>query len=121
MVYAPEGMHGEALVNAQRRGFHALANPRERLDYVDHVYHRRWHPAWPFAGNWKNLVRRLRGTPKGGRIGVLDMLEPWFNWVIPWEVVRGWAKAQGFAEPTLLNAGESPRCAWHVLLERPAG
>lgn len=118
MVYAPEGLHGDPLTVQQRKAFHALDTVEARLAYVEHVYHRRLDPAYRLRDNWRNLLRTVRGTPKGGRVGVLDMLEPYYNWVIPWDVVAGWMRAEGFTKVTLLNERESPKCAWHVLGQR---
>lgn len=118
MVYAPEGLHGDPLTLQQRKAFHALDTVEARLAYVEHVFHRKLDPSYRLRDNWRNVVRTLRGTPKGGRVGVLDMLEPYYNWVIPWDAITGWMREEGFTRVTLLNDGESPKCAWHVLGQR---
>lgn len=115
MVYCPEGMHNTQLVNAQRKHFHRLQNIAERLAYVDHVYERSWDGEYPFIDNVKNLIRRIIGAPKGGKVGVLDMLEPLYNWVIPLDVIEGWMTKAGFSKTVLLNEFERDKCAYHVL------
>ena len=115
MVYCPEGMHNTQLVNAQRRHFHGLQTVEERLAYVDHVHERKWDWAYPFVDNLKNVIRQIISAPKGGKIGVLDMLQPLYNWVIPLDVIHGWMSKAGFSKTVLLNEFERDKCAYHVL------
>lgn len=117
-VYAPEGIHGMKLTNVQRRHFHDLSSVDERLRYVDQVYERRWQPQIPLRDNLKNAARRILGRPKGSKHGVLDLLQPFYNWVIPLEVVGGWSSKAGFRSHTLLNPNEPRRCGFHMLFRR---
>jgi SAM-dependent methyltransferase len=118
MVYAPEGMHNTAIVNIQRRIFSRLKTVEERLAFVERVYDRAWNWSYPPLENLKNLLRNLKGLPKGGKLGVLDMLEPFYNWVIPMEVIEGWMARAGFADVRLLNEFEPEKCAYHVLARK---
>ncbi|MDQ4049478.1 MAG: class I SAM-dependent methyltransferase [Actinomycetota bacterium] len=121
MVYAPEGLHGRALTNIQRRVFNRLTTVEERLAFVTHVSERRWHSAYPLTENLKNKLRNLLGRPKGGGpLGVLDMLQPFYNWVIPLEVVEGWVRDGGFTTMQVLNEFETPKAAYHVLATKAA-
>jgi hypothetical protein len=43
------------------------------------------------------------------------MLQPFYNWVIPLDVIEGWARARGFDTMHVLNEFESPKAAYHVL------
>lgn len=115
MVYAPEGINGRALTNSQRRAFHKLSSVEDRLAFVTHVYERRWDSGYPLRDNLKNRLRNLLRRPKGGAIGVLDMLQPFYNWVIPLEVIERWVRLGGFSTMQLLNDSESPKAAYHVL------
>lgn len=115
MVYAPEGMHGTAAVNLRRKHFAHLKTVEERLAYVDLVYDRRWDSSLPLFENVKNQLRNLLRRPRGSRIGTLDMLEPFYNWVIPLEVIHGWMRKGGFTQVQLLNEFEPKKCAYHVL------
>jgi SAM-dependent methyltransferase len=120
MVYAPEGINGRRLTNVQRRKFSRLQSVEDRLAYVDQVYERRWDPAYPLHENVKNKLRDLLRRPKGGQIGVLDMLQPFYNWVIPLETIEGWVRDGGFASMKVLNEHESPKAAYHVLATKAA-
>ena len=115
MVYSPEGMHNTNLVNIQRKHFHTLQTIQDRLAYVDHVYEREWDGEYPLLENIRNVMRWLIKSPKGGKIGVLDMLQPIFNWVIPLDVIYGWMGRAGFSKTVVLNEFESAKCAYHVL------
>jgi hypothetical protein len=117
-VYEPGGIHAFPLTTLQRRHFHRLSSVEERLRYVDCVHERRWQADIPLRDNLRNVVRNLLDRPKNSKHGVLDLLQPFYNWVIPFDVICGWAKKGGFASHTLLNAGEAPRCGWHVLLRK---
>ena len=117
-VYGPEGIHALPLTNRQRRHFHRLSSVQERLQYVDRVYDRRWQSDISLPDNLKNVLRNMLGRPKGSKHGVLDLLEPFYNWVIPLEVIDGWAQKGAFASHTLLNTGGAPRCGFHVLFRK---
>ena len=117
-VYGPEGIHALPVTTLQRRHFHSISSVQERLQYVDRVYERRWQPDIPVLENLKNGLRNLVARPKGSKHGVLDLLEPFYNWVVPLEVIDGWARKGGFASHTLLNTTGVPRCGFHVLLKK---
>jgi SAM-dependent methyltransferase len=116
MVYAPEGMHNRSITNLRRRQFFHLPTLQEKLRYADRVYHRRWDPSSPVKENVKNVMRNLMRRPKGSKVGVLDMLEPCYNWVIPFEVIEGWAHKGAFSKMFLLNELDGGKCAYHVLM-----
>ncbi|MCZ6772524.1 MAG: class I SAM-dependent methyltransferase [Proteobacteria bacterium] len=120
MVYAPEGMHNTAIVNIQRRIFSRLKTVEERLAFVEQVYDRAWNWSYPPLENLKNLLRNLLALPRGSQLGVLDMLEPFYNWVIPMDVIEGWMSRAGFADLLLLNELEPEKCAYHVLARKTA-
>jgi SAM-dependent methyltransferase len=119
MVYAPEGINGRRLTNIQRRAFDRLGTVQERLAYVTHVYEREWDREYPLQENVKNRLRDLLKRDKGGEIGVLDMLQPFYNWVIPLPVIEGWVRDAGFGAMQVLNEAESPKAAYHVLATKP--
>lgn len=115
MVYAPEGMHNTKVVNFQRKKFHELNNIEERLSFVDHVYNREFDKEFPLFDNIKNIILNLTGSPKGSKVGTLDMLEPYYNWTIPMHVIANWMNKAGFADFIHLNEFEKNPCAYHVL------
>jgi SAM-dependent methyltransferase len=117
-VYAPEGMHAFPMTIRQRRHFHRLSSVDERLRYVDRVHERRWQADIPLRDNLRHVVRNLLGRPKNSKHGVLDSLLPFYNWVIPFDVIGGWAKKGGFASHKLLNSAETPKCGFHVLFRK---
>jgi SAM-dependent methyltransferase len=119
-VYGPEGIHASPTTNRQRRHFHRLTSVEDRLRYVDDVYERRWQANLTLGENLKNVARNLLGRPKGSKHGVLDLLEPFYNWVIPLDVIDQWATKGGFSSHTLLNTGGQPRCGFHVLFRKAA-
>ncbi len=93
MVYAPEGMHASPETLEQRRYYHReLRTIEERLDY-----------ALELAGGTNNAI------------GYLDLLNTFYNWVVPQAVLRGWYRRCEFEVPLLLNAGEPAKCAYHHL------
>jgi SAM-dependent methyltransferase len=115
MVYAPEGIHDRPLTNIQRRRFHQLQSVEDRLAWVDKVHDRSWDSHYALKDNLLNLSRNLRGLPKGNKMGVLDMLEPFYNWVVPLAVIEGWMSENGFTQVTVLNPDQSNKAAHHVL------
>jgi SAM-dependent methyltransferase len=115
MVYCPEGMHGTAHVVQLRKRFHAMKTVEERLAFVEHVFHRRWDSSYPPIVQLKNVIMNVLHVEKHSINGVLDMLSPFFNWVIPLSAIDGWMKKAGFAKWTLLNVHERKKCAYHVL------
>lgn len=115
MVYHPRGIHNTRIVNIQRRKFHSLKDVRARLKFVDHVYHREWDEDYPSRENIKNVIRNITGRSKGTKIGVLDMLEPFYNWTIPMSVISGWMNKAGFSRFVHLNEKDKYPCAYHIL------
>jgi SAM-dependent methyltransferase len=115
MVYAPEGMHNLLSTNIARRKFHTLQTVEQKLAFVEMVWNRQWDWDYPLLHNLKNVAGNILGRPKGHKIGVLDMLEPFYNWVIPLGVIEVWMKDNGFGEMTVLNRHEKRKCAYHVV------
>lgn len=121
MVYSPEGHHNSRLVNHQRRTFHGLPTIEDRLRYVEQVHSRRWDREYRLADNLRNLSIRLyraaTGRQGAAKVSVLDMLKPFYNWVIPLSVVNGWIQKAGFRKFEVLNEGRA-RVAYHILAYR---
>ena len=115
MVYAPEGIHASKATNVRRQHFAQLQTVDAKLAYVERVYHRRWDDASTLRENLKNVLRNILRRPRGSKIGVLDMIEPFYNWVIPLDVIEGWMEKAGFDTMRLLNEFEPRKCAYHVL------
>jgi SAM-dependent methyltransferase len=92
MVYAPT-YHASAEVRDMRRRFHRdCRSLEEKLAFVYEVAER----------------------PENA-INYMDMLNTFYNWVIPEEVVYNWLRENGFGEIVTLNRNEPNNCAWHVL------
>lgn len=115
MVYAPEGIHNTKIAKIQRRKFHALKSVEERLLYVDHIYNREFDRSYPISENIKNFIKKIIRYRKGKKTGILDLLEPFYNWVIPLDTINNWMQQNEFTKVTLLNEYEKPKCAYHVL------
>ncbi|MBG0776944.1 MAG: class I SAM-dependent methyltransferase [Desulfovibrionaceae bacterium] len=115
MVYAPCGIHGTELTNIQRRIFHSLENVEDRLAFVGKVWERKWDGRYPLKSNILNALYNLRGLDRGYKIGVLDMLAPYYNWVIALETIVDWMNKAGFAKVVHLNDDDPEPCAFHVL------
>lgn len=117
MVYAPEGIHNTSLANAQRKKFNSLNTVDEKLAFVDEAHARKWDWSYPLRDNVMNVTRNMRHLPKGSKIGFLDMLEPFYNWTIPLDVIETWMKNNNFSRMIVLNEGETgkARCAHHIL------
>lgn len=116
MIYAPEGMHGLKITNLQRKKFHSLKTVEERLNYVDDVFNRK--PDWsyyPAYNNLRMIASNVLGRHKGGKVGTLDALEAWFNWVVPLETIANWIEEAGFEKWVLANEFEKRKCAYHIL------
>ncbi len=119
MVYTL-GLHSSRETMIKRKRFHRLKTVEERLAFVDTVFDRKWSSSFPLDLNLRIQSRNLRRLPKGGKSGVLDLLEPFYNWTIPLDVIKGWTKKAGFSSMTVLNEFETRKCAYHVLLTRRA-
>lgn len=114
-VYAPEGMHGTAVVNLRRKHFAQLQTVEEKFAYLDIVHDRHWDSNLPLTENLKNQLRNFLRRPQGSRIGTLDMLLPFYNWVIPLDVIQIWMRKAGFTRVQLLNEFDTKKCGYHVL------
>ncbi len=92
MVYAPT-YHASNDVREMRRKFHRECRTiEEKLNFVFQV-----------AENPDNAINYM------------DMLNTFYNWTIPEEVVHGWYKGAGFEDIVTLNKREPHNCGWHVL------
>jgi hypothetical protein len=121
MVYCPKGPHGSLETLIQRRRFHQMQTVEERLAYIDQVYERRWDWSLPLRVNLQNTRANIRGWPRSTRMGILDLLQPYYNWVIPLDIVYGWMARAGFVRMTPLNEREPDKCGYHVLGIRDGG
>lgn len=117
MVYSTDGLHNTDVVKHYRRQFRTMHTTKQRLAYVEAISQRKWHWKIPLETNLRNIARNLLGRPRPFRIGVLDMLMPFYNWVIPLDVAVGWMEAAGFRRVTELNAKQVGRAAHHLLGE----
>lgn len=115
MVYHPEGPHNTRYTNIIRRKFYNLKTVEDRLKLVDSVTDRKWGKEYPLYDNLKNVARDILGRPKGSKIGWLDMLEPFYNWTIPADVIRDWYRDAGFKKVEFLNEKQKSKAAHHVL------
>lgn len=115
MVYAPEGVHGLELTARRRSRFHRMRNVSGRLQYVDTLASHRWDPAASLLVNAKQFAKRALRRPPASKVGILDMLEPFYNWVIPLKAAEDWFIKNGFSRPVLLNHAEKRKCAYHLL------
>ena len=91
MVYAPT-YHNSEQVLSWRKQYHNDFNTfEERLEFA----------------------RSISKDPKN-LINYLDMLNTFYNWVIPEEVAHNWFSEAGFKDVVTLNGNEKNNCAWHV-------
>jgi len=120
MVYCPEGMHNRKATNIQRKRFHSLKTVEEKLKYVDHVASRKWDNEYPLTENSRNCLIRIGAkiipSWRGGKIGYLDLLQPYYNWVIPKKTIAGWMKIAGFVSYQYLY--KRPRSSYHILAKK---
>lgn len=97
MVYAPT-YHASDSVREMRRRFH-----RECHTIKEKV----------------NFVFETAQDPNNA-INYMDMLNTFYNWTIPENVVHEWFKNSGFVDVVTLNKEEPHNCAWHVLGRKQA-
>lgn len=91
MVYAPT-YHNSPQILSQREHYHRrLTSADDRLRYV----------------------YEIADTPANA-INYMDMLNPFYNWVIEEETIHGWFKRHGFSNVITLNASEQEPVAYHV-------
>lgn len=117
MVYCPEGQHNSKLVKHQRKIFHSLGTIEEKLDFLEHVYKREWDANYGLYNNIRNLLIKTGAVFVKGwrdtRVGFLDLLEPYYNWVIPKDAIAEWMSENGFGEYKYLY--RKPKSAYHIL------
>ena len=114
-AYAIGGIHDLAITNTTRRIYHSLPNAAEKARFNRNVAERRWDWRLPLIENLHYVQRNLRRLPKSRAIGVQDMHDPFYNWVIPFDVLKGWFDKAGFRELAHLNENQNPRPLNHVL------
>jgi 2-polyprenyl-3-methyl-5-hydroxy-6-metoxy-1,4-benzoquinol methylase len=90
MVYAPT-YHNSPNVLAHRAHYHKLRSAEEKLRYVYGVAH-----------------------DPSNAINCMDMLNPFYNWVVEEETIHGWFAQHGFVNVVTLNASEKEPVAYHV-------
>lgn len=97
MVYAPT-YHASPEVREMRRRFHRECHTIEqKMKFVAEV-----------AEDINNAINYM------------DMLNTFYNWTIPEDVVHQWFKSAGFDDIVTLNKAEPYNGAWHVLGRRAA-
>ena len=97
-VYAPH-YHASDFVRSSRRKYHKeLLLPAERLAYAYEL---------------------TDGKPEMA-ISYLDMLNTFYNWTIPEEIIFKWCADNGFSEPIIINRSDAGRCHHHTLTWRKA-
>ena len=97
MLYAPEGMHNDPENVRKRQHYHrTLATREERIAF-----------AYACAGD------------PAQALGWYDLLNPFYNWVVPEPVIHGWFRQHGFILVQTLNTTVE-RCAHHVMARKLA-
>jgi SAM-dependent methyltransferase len=92
MVYAPTYHSSDAVRELRRRFHHECQTIESKIHFTFEVAQ---HP--------------------DNAINYLDMLNTFYNWTIPEDVVHGWYRQSGFSDVVTLNRHEPNNCAWHVL------
>jgi SAM-dependent methyltransferase len=96
MVYAPT-YHASDAVRQMRRRFHRdCRTTEEKIRFVFEI-----------------------AEDPDNAINYMDMLNTFYNWTIPEEVVHGWFGKAGFTDIVTLNKEEPHNAAWHVLGRKP--
>jgi len=95
MTYAPTYHNSEFVRDARKHYHRQLTTPQQRLDY-----------AYEIADQPENAIN------------CLDMLNTFYNWTVPEEVIHNWYQNHGFENIITLNAAEEHKCAYHVLGEK---
>jgi SAM-dependent methyltransferase len=90
MVYAPT-LHNSPEILEYRRHYHSLTTFDEKLAY-----------AYSIADKPENAINYL------------DMLNTFYNWVVPEETIHRWYHANGFMDVITLNASERRPGSYHV-------
>lgn len=91
MVYAPTYHLSDFVVNSRRRFHEKERTNEEKLAF-----------AYEIAKQPENAIN------------LLDMLNTFYNWVIPQDVATGWFEKHGFEDVTVLNRNEPNNCGWHI-------
>lgn len=91
MIYAPT-YHASDKIRAMRKRYHRDLRPDERLDF-----------AYEVTKDPRNTINQL------------DMLNTFYNWTVPEDVIHGWFRDCGFENTITLNAHEPDLCAYHVI------
>jgi SAM-dependent methyltransferase len=96
MIYAP-GYHNSAEIMKHRKYFHQnLKTIEEKLQY-----------AYDISDTPENCINQF------------DMLNTFYNWVIPEEVIYHWYRQNGFTNIVTLNARDQDKCAFHIVGKKP--
>jgi SAM-dependent methyltransferase len=90
MVYAPT-YHNSPAVLAQRAQYHRLRSADEKLRYVYEV-----------------------AEDPSNAINYMDMLNPFYNWVVEEQTIHRWFERHGFVNVVTLNGSEQEPVAYHV-------
>jgi len=90
MVYAPT-LHNSPEILEHRRRYHTLKTFDEKLDY-----------AYSIADKPENAINYL------------DMLNTFYNWVVPEEIIHHWYLENGFMDVITLNASEKRPGSYHI-------
>ena len=97
MVYAPTYHNSPAVLQHRAHYHRTLRSTDERLRYAYDI-----------------------ADAPGNVINYLDMLNPFYNWVIPEPTIHGWFARHGFTSVVTLNASEPEPVAYHVCgVKRP--
>lgn len=91
MVYAPTYHSSDFVLNTRRRFHQQVRSNEEKIAFAYEV----------------------SDTPENA-INLLDMLNTFYNWVIPKNVATSWFEKHGFEDITVLNLHEPHNCGWHV-------
>lgn len=83
-------------------------------DYVRET-RRRFHRECKTAEDKQNFVASIAQDDLDNAINYMDMLNTFYNWTIPQDVVTNWFNDTGFEDVVVLNKHEPHNCAWHVL------
>ncbi len=97
MVYAPT-YHSSEAVREMRRKFHRECHTiDEKMGFVAEV-----------------------AEDADNAINYMDMLNTFYNWTIPEDVVHEWFRDAGFTDVITLNKEEPHNAAWHVIGHKAA-
>jgi hypothetical protein len=92
MIYAPGYHNSDDIVNHRKHFHRNLKTIEEKLQY-----------AYDISDSPENCINQF------------DMLNTFYNWVIPEEVIYNWYRITGFDNIITLNAQEKDKCAFHII------